>query len=78
MTKKQKKYSYKEICNILCEGCKLEVPMNTHIFDDKSYRLYHIIMGKDLTCDAAEWRRKSKMPSKHRRKNDKKVDYPEL
>lgn len=74
----EKTFSHQEVCNILCEGCRLGIRLNTHLFDDKSYRLYHIIMDKDITCDADAWRRKSKMPPKCRRSDDIKTEYPQL
>ncbi len=56
--KNLKTYSYQQVCNLLCEACKLNIPLSTHVFDDKSYRLYHLINGRDITCDASEWRRR--------------------
>lgn len=76
MSNSKKVFTHQEVCNILCEGCQLKIPLNTHIFNDKSYQLYHVIMDKNLTCDAAEWRKKSKMPVKLRRKTDIKDKYP--
>lgn len=77
MNKPKKTYTYQEICNILCDGCRLKIPLNTHLFEDKSYRLYHIIMDKDITCHADDWRIKCKIPPKHRRKGER-IKYPEL
>lgn len=57
-TKKPKaSYSYQQVCEILCAACGLKIPINTHIFDDKSYRIYHMVNKKDINCDASEWRK---------------------
>lgn len=53
-------YSYQQVCNILCEACKLKIPMDTHVFKDKSYRTYHIVNEKDISCNASEWRKSVK------------------
>ncbi len=56
-TKKPKaSYTYQQICELLCEACRFKLPINTHVFEDKSYRIYHMVNGKDITCDAEAWR----------------------
>lgn len=58
-SKKKEVYSYQDVCEILCEACRLKIPMNTHTFNDGSYRIVHIVNGETLSCDASEWRKLS-------------------
>lgn len=55
---------------MLCEACRLRIPMNTHVFNDRSYAIQHKVNGKDFSCQAADWRKVVKRKPHSRRETD--------
>lgn len=49
----EKKYSYDEVKNILCEGCRMNLSSLRNVDEQK---WFHTINGNIIDCDANEWR----------------------
>ncbi len=57
---KEPLFSYDEICNILCEGCKLGAT-EIWVFDELPY---HVVNDVRVPCEAGDWRQNKEV---HRR-----------
>ena len=64
---KEKRYSYQQICNMLCEACKAGLPAKYQGFQNGFARYHHRVQGTDISCGASAWMGVTlKKPVKHK------------
>ena len=51
-----RRFTYEEVKNILCEGCRLNVS-SLRICDEQKW--YHTLNGNQVLCMANDWRNKN-------------------